>query len=331
MPGGTAQVVPARSTAVLSITDDDQGGTIEFDADTFTVLESAGTATIRVKRTGGTASGVTVDYAAADGTATGGADYTATSGRLTFAAGELLRTFTIPILNDAIGEGPETVKLSLSNPAGGGTLGTQVAAVLTIDDDEPHVHLSAATYAVSEGAGFVTVTVNRGGVTTSQVTVDYATADQMPAGAGKAVAAIDYTATTGTLTFGTEVTTRTFTVPIINNSVPQAERKFNVVLSNAVIGVGTVTLVAPVTAEVAISDDDQGGQIRFGAPTYTVTEDGGDALVTVTRTGGQAGGVSVRLQTSNLFAVAHLWIPRRPRLDPTTPPPTSASTSAPAS
>jgi hypothetical protein len=310
-PIGVAQLVPARSTALLSIIDDDQAGTVEFDAPTFTVLENAGTATIRVKRTGGTASGVTVDYATADGSATAGLDYTPTSGRLTFGAGEILKTFTIPIVDDALGEGPETVNLRLSNPGGGGTLGAQVTAVLTINDDEPYVMLSAATYSVSEGAGFLTVTVNRGGVTTGQVTVDYATADQLPSGPGKAVSAVDYTATTGTLTFGTGITARTFTVPILNNSLPQADRKFTIVLGNPTITVGTVTLVAPATAEVTITDDDIGGTVQLGAATYTVNEDGGAAVVTLVRSGGQAGGISVRLQTSDLFPVL-------PPLDPPT-------------
>ena len=51
---------------------------------------------------------VTVDYATADGTAAAGADYTATSGTLTFAAGERTKTVNVPILDDAVDEGSET-------------------------------------------------------------------------------------------------------------------------------------------------------------------------------------------------------------------------------
>ena len=89
------------------------------------------------------------------------------------------------------------------------------------------------TYTVSEGAGFLTVTVVRGGVDTATLTVDYATADQFPAGSGKAVAGVDYTAVTGTLTFAPSVRARTFTVPILNDSVPEPDEKFDVVLRNA--------------------------------------------------------------------------------------------------
>ena len=61
---------------------------------------------------------VTVDYATADGTATGGADYTDTSGTLTFDAGETRKTVAVPIAEDTEEEGGETVTLTLSNASG---------------------------------------------------------------------------------------------------------------------------------------------------------------------------------------------------------------------
>ena len=61
---------------------------------------------------------VTVDYATSDGTATAGSDYTSTSGRLTFAAGETEKTVSVPVLDDAHDEGSETLTLTLSNASG---------------------------------------------------------------------------------------------------------------------------------------------------------------------------------------------------------------------
>ena len=61
---------------------------------------------------------VTVDYATADGTATAGEDYTATSGTLTFAPGETEKTVRVPVLDDVIDEGEETFTLRLSNAQG---------------------------------------------------------------------------------------------------------------------------------------------------------------------------------------------------------------------
>ena len=66
----------------------------------------------------GTEHQVTVDYATADGTATAGEDYTATSGTLTFAAGESSKTVSVTVLDDSIDEGEETFTLRLSNATG---------------------------------------------------------------------------------------------------------------------------------------------------------------------------------------------------------------------
>ena len=61
---------------------------------------------------------VTVRYATSDGTATAGADYTATSDTLSFAAGETAKTVLVPVLDDAHDEGIETLTLTLSNAQG---------------------------------------------------------------------------------------------------------------------------------------------------------------------------------------------------------------------
>ena len=61
---------------------------------------------------------ITVDYATADGTATAGKDYTATSGTLTFTAGETTKTVHVSILNDNIVDKDETLRLTLSNASG---------------------------------------------------------------------------------------------------------------------------------------------------------------------------------------------------------------------
>ena len=61
---------------------------------------------------------ITVDYETQDGTATAGADYTATSGTLTFTVGQRSKTVQVPILDDSHDDDGETFTLALSNASG---------------------------------------------------------------------------------------------------------------------------------------------------------------------------------------------------------------------
>ena len=78
---------------------------------------------------------LTVDYATSDGTATAGEDYTATSGTLTFEAGESSKTIEVTVLDDFHDEGEETLTLRLSNPSGGRV--TDGEATGTIENRDP--------------------------------------------------------------------------------------------------------------------------------------------------------------------------------------------------
>ena len=61
---------------------------------------------------------VTVQYATTNGTARAGEDYTATAGTLTFDPGDVAKTVSVPVLDDAKDEGEETMTLVLSNASG---------------------------------------------------------------------------------------------------------------------------------------------------------------------------------------------------------------------
>jgi hypothetical protein len=73
--------------------------------------------------------------------------------------------------------------------------------------------------------------VTRSGDLTPAVQVDYATQDGM--GANGAHAGTDYTATSGTLSFASNQTTATISMPILGNNIFQADKAFTVSLSNA--------------------------------------------------------------------------------------------------
>ncbi len=111
------------------------GGEIEFARPRFQAGETDAFASIEVRRNGFATTAVTVDYATSNGTANAG-DYTAQSGKLSFAPGETRRTFQIPIRADSTVEDDETISLTLSNPTGGGRLGTYANATLTVLNDD---------------------------------------------------------------------------------------------------------------------------------------------------------------------------------------------------
>ena len=109
--------------------------TVQFAAATFDAAENGGNATITLTRTGSTAAVAIVHFATADGTAKAGTDYTARSIDVTFNVGDVAKNVTVPILDDAVLEGDQTVTLALSTPTGA-LLGGPATAVLTILDNE---------------------------------------------------------------------------------------------------------------------------------------------------------------------------------------------------
>ena len=112
-------------------------GTLSFSSPAFSVLESAGSATIEVQRTDGSDGAVSVAYAVTGGTALNGTDYESVSGVLSWNDGDTAgRTFTIPILDNAMIGDSKTVIITLSGPTAGSVLGTNTLTTLSIHDDD---------------------------------------------------------------------------------------------------------------------------------------------------------------------------------------------------
>ena len=98
--------------------------------------------------------GVTVDYSTTDGTALAGEDYTATSGTLTFAAGVVEQTVSVPVLDDLTDEGEESFTLTLSNASGAVVGDGEATGTIANSDPMPrawiaHLGRTVAAQAVS--------------------------------------------------------------------------------------------------------------------------------------------------------------------------------------
>src|SRR5262249_11854874 len=75
-------------------------GTIQLAAQYLVTTEADGNANVVVTRSGGTQGSVSVAYTTMNDTATAPGDYTATSGTLNFADGEVVKIVQVPIIAD---------------------------------------------------------------------------------------------------------------------------------------------------------------------------------------------------------------------------------------
>jgi len=184
------------------------GATVQFASPSFDVVENTRTIPILVTLGGIYINVVTVDFATSDDTAIAGLDYTTTNGTLTFLPGQTTATFTVPILNDSLVEGPDTVNLTLSNPTGGAPLGGPTHVLLTIVDND--ILTLDDPVLVGESAGAATVRVTRSGDLDAMITAACFTSDgppydnnlvDCPGCPRSAIAGVDYMQEAGVLTF----------------------------------------------------------------------------------------------------------------------------------
>lgn len=242
--GSNANCPATDQRGVARPYDGDNDGTAACDIGAFeaehqlviadsSILEGTGgsvTAVFTVTLSPDSSQTVTVDFTTSDGTAAAPADYTATSGTLTFNPGVTQQTILVPIVTDSSDEMDETFSVTLSNASNAAIL--DGAATGTIIDDDGLASLSINDVTVGEGSLFSAETavfeVTLSPAAASVVTVNYATV------AGTAVAGSDYTAQNGTLTFNPGETSQQIAVPILHDEDDEgSEEIFTVQLSNA--------------------------------------------------------------------------------------------------
>ena len=127
---------------------------VQFDSAEIIVNELSGIATVTIQRLGDSSNALTVDYATRGGTARAGLSYVATRGTLAFAPLEVIKTISIPILDDRVFNNNLTVRVTLSRPTGG-LLGLNPLTV-TIRDRGPRILSSGPGFGFNGGQfGFV--------------------------------------------------------------------------------------------------------------------------------------------------------------------------------
>ncbi|MCY2952182.1 MAG: FG-GAP-like repeat-containing protein [Planctomycetota bacterium] len=251
-------LVTTQDRVTATITNDDQS---MVSIEDLTVLEGNTGSTnfdFAVSLSQATDKPVEVMYMIVPVTATAIEDYTPVpAGKLTIPVGQTTGTITVAVVGDTRVELDETFYVYLTSAtnaeiASDPIYNFTVPAIGTIVNDD-ELGLSINDVSKVEGSNgsttdFVfTVTLSEPMIT--PVTVQYATED------GSAKAGVDYTAASGTLTIPANQTTATLTVKVNGDTDNEADKTFNLVLSNSNdaalldgIGVGTIRNDDPVPA-----------------------------------------------------------------------------------
>jgi hypothetical protein len=199
---------------------------------------------------------VTVDFATWDGSAVAGSDYLATSGTLTFAAGQTTATIPVTVKGDLLAETEEYFSMELSNPTNAGIDLAWATGAILDDDTPPSIAIYGdGIYEGNSGTKLLTFTVSLSQVSSKTVQVNYATVNGTAKTSDK-----DYTAKSGTLYFAPGETTKTVSVVINGDTRKEKNEYFYVKLSNA-----TNSTIATGQATGSIWNDDgvSGGRNRL--------------------------------------------------------------------
>ena len=196
---------------------------------------------------------VTVDYGTADGSALAGPDYVATSGTVTFDAGQQTAQVTPAVVGDTTHEDTEAFSVQLGN-AVGATIGDGEATVTVTDNDTeppqpaggPEVTVTGHTRTEGQTLGFV---VHLSKASTTPVSLRLATAD------GSATAGTDYVARAGTVTLRPGATEQRFAVSGLQDAADEPNETVRLV-ANRVSGATFPGGADTTEGTSTITDDD---------------------------------------------------------------------------
>ncbi len=233
----------------------------------------------------------TVVFDTSDGTATlADNDYQATSGVLTFAPGDTTpQTISVKVNGDLKIEADETMRVTLTG-AVNATIGTPIG-IGTIQNDEALPTVSIGNASGGEGTN-LNFTVTLSVASDQQIMVPFNTAADV--GPNSATPGVDFTSTSGVLTFAPGQTSMNLSVAARTDFVdPEPNETFLVRLGdpiNAVIndgtGVGTITNTPPagISGFVYIDADNDGrkdaNEAPLGGVIVTIASDDGTLMQT---------------------------------------------------
>jgi len=220
---------------------------------------------------------------------------------------------TIKLNDDGLIEGNENFLVTLDAPFSLLTLGgefipagfalgsIQSGQGLVVENDvtPASFRFSASEFLANENDTRVTISVERTGGSSAAVSVRYATFAST--NAGFATENVDYTPATGSLSFASGQTNKTFTVTLRDDELVEQDELVGLILFSPSPG---SVLGTNVTVPLILVDNDYApGRISLSATNYAVAE-GEQALITVDRRGGNVGVLTVNYATVDGTALA---------------------------
>ena len=163
-----------------------------------------------------------------------------------------LGSFTLPM------SGTYRIFATSYSPDGStGSTGTYNIGLFNQSSTSSTIQLSASSYSLSENGGSITITVNRTGDTSGSANASFRTSDIAGLQGctvvnGRASERCDYVTSLGTVRFAAGESSKTITIPLINDVLVEGSETFTITLSNAV----GATLGSSTAATVTILDND---------------------------------------------------------------------------
>ena len=242
------------STFTFFINDIDQSSAIEFAAQNSQVSENAVLTNLTIKLSQVNPSDTTkVYYLVSGGTATNGPDFVLMADTLRIPPNTISSSISLSITDDMNDEDDETVIVTIQGPVNA-KLGSNKTHILTIQDNdsEPTVNFLSSSSSGSESTSPANIIAVLSASSGKTITVDYATS------AVTANAGIDFTSTSGILTFLPGDSVETISVPVVDNIAIEVDETFNTTLSNSG-NLSNVVLGSTLVNTYTILDDDNAG------------------------------------------------------------------------
>ncbi|MDM8532269.1 Ig-like domain-containing protein [Anaerolineales bacterium HSG25] len=278
-----------HSTAAIAVTIAE----INFSGSSYMVDETGGSATITVTLSGAMPVDVSVTYSSSDNSATAGSDYQAVNQVLTFIAGSTQQTFMVPIMDDSVAEGNETITLDLSNPVGA-KLGSTTQASLTItDDDIPAVLVGAISGNTTEAGDTASFTMTLQTQPTDNVTITMQSSN-----IAEGIVMTPTNSYSVVFNTGDWNSSQTVVISGVDDFVADGNQTFDVTINNAQSSDASYNgmVISDVTGIINVDNDSNGFDASVSGNT---TESGGTANYQIRLAKQPTATVSVALTSTN--------------------------------